>query len=56
MTINQTQLIALITALISIVAIIYQLPKEITIELTASIIGLVTVLFTLWERYKPKKR
>ena len=55
MTIKRTQLIALITALISVVAIIYQLPKDITVELTSAIVGLITVLFTLYEQLKPKK-
>jgi len=56
MTIKRTQLIALITALISVVAIIYQLPKDITVELTSAIVGLITVLFTLYEQLKPKKK
>lgn len=55
MTINQTQLAALITALISVGAIIFQLPKELTIEFTGAVISLAAVLFTIWEKYKPKK-
>ncbi len=56
MTTKQTQIIALITSLIAVGAIIFQLPKELTVELTGAIVALVTALFSLYEHLKPKKK